>query len=317
MMATPAEPLPDFCLLEHPVFSTFGAVLFRRATTDGVPVMVVPMGAKEAMLPLRGLRREFAIADASSDGRMLGLIADSLEFVAGLQVGDRLPAEVLTGAASWEPSQQCRDLAKARLRLQLVALVDPDGNPGRQEQTAFASAARALGLEAAADVVRLVDGLAEELAYIETLRGKLLHRMQGLAERVAPLGRALRGDRNRTDMLAAVQRLMANAGKLVGSRFDEVDAQTGDILSALRDAAARQAFIRSKRDWLYRCQRAWEPVLRQWDNAGGMDDEGVWQLVGKTYQFLAPRYMPVSEWEVFNSGRRGRAVQPTAKVMKW
>jgi hypothetical protein len=335
-MTTPAEPLPDHCLLEHHVFTAFGSAVFRRAATDGVPAMVISMGAKEAMLPLRGLQREFAIADDSNDGRMLGLIAESLEFVAGLQLGDRLPAEVLTGEASWEPSQQCRDLAKARLRLQLVGWLNPDAGGSdattdaaamqrldtdpdlrRQVQTAFERAAQALGLREAEDVVRLVEDLAEELAYIETLRASLLQRVQGLAVRLARHGHGLRGNRNRTETMTQVQRLMVNALKQLGSRFAEVDAQTGEVLAALRNAEQQQTFIRTNRDWLYRCQRAWEPVLKDWEVASGMLDEGIWQLIGKTYHFLAPRYMPVTEWQAFNSLRRERAMQQTAKVMRW
>jgi hypothetical protein len=118
-------------------------------------------------------------------------------------------------------------------------------------------------------------------------------------------------------MLTPVQRLLTTAGNQLGDRFDEVDARTGDILPVLRDAGPQQAFIRASRDWLYRSQRAWEPLLNEWDGAGGMDDGSVWQLIGRTYQFLAPLYMPVTEWQAYNSGRRERAERPTAKVMQW
>ena len=66
--------------------------------------MVVLLGEREAALPLRALQREFDIADESEDGRMLALIAASLDFVTSLRLGDALPAEVLSGEASWEPT---------------------------------------------------------------------------------------------------------------------------------------------------------------------------------------------------------------------
>ena len=335
-MATQVESLPDHCVLEHQVFTTFAQALFRRAPSDGAPVMVIPMGAREAMLPLRGLQREFGIAEDSNDGRMLGLITASLDFVTGLHIGDPLPAEVLTGEASWEPSQQCRDLVNARLRLQLVgwlnsdipgagatenaeALLHRDNDPEfrRQVQAAFGRAATALGLPAPEAVVRLVGNLGEELAYIEALRGSLLQRVQALAERLVRQIHGLRGDRNRTEMLTQVQRLLKAATTQLAGKFDEVDAQTGDILSALRNTEQQQTFIRSHRDWLYRCQRAWDPVLREWAQAGAAAmGEGIWQLIATTYQFLAPRYMPVTEWQAYNSISRQRTA-PTAKVMKW
>ena len=65
--------------------------------------MVVKLGERDAAIPLRSLQREFGIPDDSDDGRMLGLIAQSLDFVTGVQIGDALPTEVLTGQASWEP----------------------------------------------------------------------------------------------------------------------------------------------------------------------------------------------------------------------
>ena len=52
---------------------------------------------------------------------MLGLIAQSLDFVACLRIGDALPAEVLSGAASWEPDELHLQIANARLQWQLVA----------------------------------------------------------------------------------------------------------------------------------------------------------------------------------------------------
>src|SRR6185312_7558118 len=89
----------DRCRLEHSVFSQISDPVFRRSETDGTAVMVVQLGDREAALPLRALQREFGIEDASNDGRMLGLIAASLDFVAALRIGDKLPAEVLTGQA--------------------------------------------------------------------------------------------------------------------------------------------------------------------------------------------------------------------------
>jgi len=335
-MATPVESMPEHCVFEHQVFKAFGQALFCRAPSDGMPVMVIPMGAREAMLPLRGLQREFGIAEDSNDGRMLGLVTASLDFVAGLRIGDPLPAEVLTGEASWEPSQQCRDLVIARLRMQLVgwlnsdmpgagatpnveALLHRDSDPDfrRQVLAAFGRAAKALGLPAPDDVVQLIGSLGEELAYIETLRGSLLQRVLALAERLVRQVQGLRGDRNRTEMLTQVQRLVKAATTQIAGKFDEVDAQTGEIMSALRNAEQQQTFIRSHRDWLYCCQRAWDPVLREWAQAGAAAmGEGIWQLIATTYQFLAPRYMPVTEWQAYNSVSRERTA-PTAKVMQW
>ena len=54
------------------------------------------------------------------DGRMLDLIAQSLDFIGGLRIGDPLPPEVLSGEASWEPDELHLQIANARLQWQLV-----------------------------------------------------------------------------------------------------------------------------------------------------------------------------------------------------
>src|SRR3954471_8532274 len=102
-------------------YSHHSPIHFRRAESDGAPVMVVKLGDREAAIPLRSLQREFAIADDSDDGRMLGLIAQSLDFIPLLRIGDALPTEVLSGVASWEPDQVHLEIAKGRLQWQLVA----------------------------------------------------------------------------------------------------------------------------------------------------------------------------------------------------
>ncbi|HEY2133001.1 MAG TPA: hypothetical protein VGH36_08510 [Acetobacteraceae bacterium] len=115
-----APDVPDRCFLEHTIFTALGPVMFRRSAQDGAPVMIIPFGDREASVPLRSLQREFVIGDETPDGRRLGLIAESLDFVAGRHPGDKLPAEVLNGKASWEPRPQHRALAGARVRLRLL-----------------------------------------------------------------------------------------------------------------------------------------------------------------------------------------------------
>lgn len=306
---------PQLCTLEHSVFSHLGDPLFRRAESDGAPVMVVQLGDREAALPLRSLQREFAIPDDSEDGRMLALIAESLDFVAGLRPGDPLPAEVLTGSASWDPSPAHFQIAHARLRLQLVAWLHPDGAHGKlppepqallaaaddparrhQVQEAFRKAAEALGQPTPESVVALVEDLGRELAYIEALRERLFGRVQLMAAKLQRLTQGFRGDAAQLETLTQVRRLTGVALKQIGQRFRELDAQTGEVLAALRNLESQRAFIRSNRDWLYRSQRAWTPVLLDWDHAGFGFDEHTRALLVRTYQFLAPRFMAVTEW---------------------
>ncbi len=334
---TQDEPSPpDRCLLQHQVFTMLGTVGFRRSRADGTPVMVVALGEREALLPLRALQREFAIADDSPDGRMLGLIAESLDYVCGLSLGDMLPAEVLTGRASWEPGMAHRKLAFDIVRLQLLAWLDPDAaDPARgdpvqrlesdpslrqQVQCAFERAAGELGLPDSKAVLGLVEELAGELAYIEALRDRLLRPVQAIVTLLDHRASAYRGDSQRQETVTRVHRLALTARNRFQERFDEVAAQTGEVMSALRNMESQQAFIRSNRDQLYRSQRSWQPILDAWhaqgEPASECGRELPWDLISRTYQFLAPRYMPVTEWAVANV-RPARAGARSVQAMSW
>ncbi len=322
---------PDRCVLNHRVFTMLGTVSFRRASADGTPVMVFTLGEREAIMSLRALQREFAIDDASPDGRMLGLIAESLDYVCGLRLGDRLPSEVLTGLASWEPSLEHRKRAYSIVRLQLLTWIDPDAaNPAygdpiarletepalrAQVQLAFERAAVELGLADANAVVPLVEELAGELAYIEALRDRLLRPLQAMIARLERLVHIHRGDSQRQETVGRVLRLAITARQQFQERFDEVAAQTGEVMSALRNMESQQAFIRSSRDHLYRVQRAWQPILDDWEDSNSADDI-LWDLISRTYQFLAQRYMPVTEWTAPAAGSR-RSAPKHGKAMAW
>lgn len=311
-----SDPTPqDHCQLKHRLFSRFGDPLFRRAETDGTPVMVVLLGEREAALPLRALQREFNIPDESDDGRMLALIAASLDFVTSLRLGDALPGEVLTGDASWEPTRQHLRLANARLQLQLVAwlragtgedhaaldsraLLAAADDPAlpQQVQEAFHRVAEELKLPASEAVVPMMETLAQELAYVEALRERLLQPVQGMAGKMVRMAQGWRGDATQLETLAHVRRLTGVALRRIGSRFEELDAQTGEVLAALRNLESQRTFIRSNRDWLYRTQRAWQPLLLEWDDVGPSFDGRARTVLDHSYRFLAPRFMPVTEW---------------------
>lgn len=306
--------IPDQCILAHRMFATLGELVFRRAEGDGAPVMVVRLGDRDVVLPLRSLQREFGIADNSDDGRMLGLIADALDFVAALRIGDPLPAEVRTGEASWEPDPVHLQLAATRLKLQLVAWLN-SGTGGDQPdldaksilqvaddpalrlkvQDAMTHAAEALGLPNAEAVLALIEDLAQELAYIEAMRDRLWRPMQQMGAKVERLHQA-HGEAGHMETLTQVRRLGGVAIRQMQERFDALDAHTGEVMAALRNAAGQREFIREQRDWMYRSLLGWQETLRDWSRGGMVLDDQTRLLLHRTYHFLAPRFMPVTEW---------------------
>jgi hypothetical protein len=306
---------PTHCALTHRMFAVFQQPLFRRTDADATPVMVVRMGDKEAVMPLRAIQREFGIADDSDDGRMLALIADALDFVPALRLGDPLPREVLTGDASWEPGPRHIQRAMTRLRLQLVAwlhgpsgeetivvdtdaLAHADEDPvlRQQIQEAFQHAAEALGLPSKEAVIAQLEALAGELAYIEALRDRLLDGVRALTQRIERLVRAPQPDAGQRSLLERLRYLSNEAFRQLNHRFEQQDAQTGEVMAMLRHLDSHRGFIRSNRDWLYRCHMAWETTLAAWDAEEKSPSAEIRPLLIRTYQFLAPRFMPVTEW---------------------
>jgi hypothetical protein len=119
--------------------------------------------------------------------------------------------------------------------------------------------------------------------------------------------------------LAQVHRLAILAYRQLRDRFDDVDAQTGEFSSMMRNVENQRSFIRSNRDFLYRAQRSWESLLGQWEQVGNGTAD-IAALLVKTYQFLAPRFMPTKQWHTPKQERaagRGRSPAALRPQMAW
>jgi len=315
------DPVPNICAIVHPGFAALPGPVFRRADGDGAPVVVTRLGQVDAAIPLPALRGHLGIADTSADARMLGLIAEALDYVVALRPGDTLPAEIRTGEASWEVEPAHLLRAITRLRLCLVAwlrgvparLDGPgvsDAEIDRQIHAASQRAARELGLPSGAAVADLIEAMARELAFIEALRERLHARLTAMSETMETATRGWRGDPYHIEMLVQVRRLLGTALARIGERFAQLDAQSAAIIPFLRGTQEQRSLIRFNRDWLYRSQRAFEPVLEEWDGAPAEIDPRFWRRVGAAYRFLSPRFMACREWP-----RPRRVVQKPAPAL--
>jgi hypothetical protein len=114
------KPIPSVIDFEHKFFSSIDEVSFRLTEDTGDPGMFFKLGDDSVVLSLPGIAREFTLKE-TDDGDMLQLVARSLKFVAEINIGDPVPAEILTGKASWEVSPRHRELAYSRLAMQLVS----------------------------------------------------------------------------------------------------------------------------------------------------------------------------------------------------
>ena len=303
------------------MFSAFGAVQFRRSSSDGIAMMALLLGDRDAYLPLNSVRREFGIAPGTPDDQMLDLIEASLDFVASLKPGDPLPDEVRTGEASWKPNATHARIAMTRMRLNLIDWLSPGSRWSTAErddatltrlavdtglwaevQAVATVAARRLKLHDGGAVVVLMDEMARELSYIEALRERLLRRVELLCRRIARLLRDRRGPAIAFENLSQIHRHSVASYRQIASRFNDVDVQTSEADTLLRNAASQRSFIRSNRDWLYRNQREWSPLLDRWDEQTESDQQGA--LLADTYRFLAPKSMPTHGWQPARHSQR-------------
>lgn len=307
------RPKPTRVQFRHKFFTSVKNGCFRRSADDGNPGFAITLGDNEVLLSLPGIRREFGITDGSADGEMLDLVEQALDFVPMLKVGDPLPKEILTGEASWEVTERHRTIATQRVSMQLVTwisgeehlITDPDqlvqlaDDPRTRERVnlAFLEAAQALGWgsERKEDVVRLVGQLAEELSYIEAIREQVA-RVSAMHHKISSYRRLYLTDMSILEEISSCERFLSIAEKDYGGRLEEIDAQTGEIMALLKNAAAGIRFIREGRDALHRRLLAWQDILVEWEGMPYKRSQALEDLLRKTNRFLAPRFMPRDEW---------------------
>ncbi|OAN54255.1 hypothetical protein [Magnetospirillum moscoviense] len=319
---------------EHKFFASFEELYFRLTDT-GEAAVVLKMAGNEAILAFDGIKREFGLTEDSADGRLLNKIAEGLQYVRGLKPGDVLPKEVTTREASWEPTDRHRRIARQRLTMQLVtwltgdehiftspeelAQVAEDPQVKKNINLAFAEAAEELGLgrDRREEVVTYIETLAKELAYIEAERD-VFTEIKKIDDKVQGLRRLYGSDRGMIETVDQVARLCQRALKVFQENFDQIDAQTGEILAMLKNIDNQTDYIRSARDELHRRMIPWEDYFPVWKSVYVVkSDENVLRI-RDLYQFLAPRFMQVNEWVlVTKRGFDQAKKKPLGGVLRW
>ena len=305
------EGFPEVVAFDHAFFKRVDDVYFRFDDPTKQPIAVVTLGDEQVSLPLQGIQREFNIAADSPDGQLLGLLAKGLKYVKALRIGDPVPKEVTSGEASWEPKDKHRQIAYHRLAMQVLGwlshdehvITNPDellqvaGDPTFRKRVndAFGEAAHALGLSSKEEVTELIQGLAAELSYIEAMRDEFetIKRMQRKTETLRTL---YANEHSQLEIANSLIRLVSLAVDDLTREFETVDAQTGEIMSALRNLDTVKRYLREHRNDLWVRLLAWDDILVKWLDHTMKADRETEDLISETYRFLAPRYMPVDEW---------------------
>ena len=147
--------------------------------------------------------------------------------------------------------------------------------------------------------ISALETLITDLAFIEALRERLLVKLRQTARKLDAVGQERRGSGANSDMLAMVRGLCRTALERIGAKLSAVDAISEDIITALGGGMGQKTLIRDCRDWLYRTQRVFAPILAEWDGAPAGIDEQFWGRLARTHRLLAPRFMALQEWKHF------------------
>jgi len=153
-----------------------------------------------------------------------------------------------------------------------------------------------------------MEQVASEFAYIEALREELLHPVMMVSVQVRRMETANgRLDGRRKDTVARVLALNGTAISELQERFDALDLQIDNIIGLLDSPDNHIAFFRTNRNTLHRIRVGWQELLDKWDKVDTSDPTMMWDAILETYQFLARRFLPFTEWPSFGALRAGGA----------
>lgn len=318
---------------EHQVFKAPGARFILKGH-EKIPTFRVEMGELEGVIDIDILKKEFHLGPNTHDGRLVETAVSALRYVPDVKPGDSIPTELLTGEASWAVSPRHKRTAEQRLQVQLLSwmsgkellLTDPKEIANFLEQienreklrTAFRDAAKALGHENGnpEPVIKQLELLARELCYIEALRDRF-SKIPEIEQKMVELGRSYAGDRGAKMELNRVQTLLKSGIAEYLALFSEVDAQTGEIIAALKSIDRQVAYIRQKRDDLHFLIMQWDPHIEdlpKWHTRPHPETD---KALHSLYRFLAPRFSSGrSLLASRNKEEAARQAPPTPKIGK-
>ncbi|MBL8631019.1 MAG: hypothetical protein JNM81_15405 [Rhodospirillaceae bacterium] len=288
------------------VFHVPGA---RFALTENArePRFFVDLGGISASLSVDVLQKEFSIGRDSSDMKLIQIAVSGLRFVDDIRTGDAVPAEILNGSVSWPIKSKHKLHAARRLQVQLLSwvsgkellLTNFDEIDSFLEQienktklkSAFATAAQELGFgpDGEEKVMDLLQSLTRELCYIEALRERFLS-VRNIAERLIVLRRLYSSDARVKDEIRCIGLLLGKAIQEYEKIFFDVDAQTSEIIGALKSIDRQIKYIRQRRDELHYIMRVWDPIIGQWSELKNERSRAMDKVLTATYRLLAPRF---------------------------
>ncbi len=270
-------------------------------------MFAVDMGAGQAYISLKDLRKTFFIAEGSHDDQLINRATDGLKYVPDIRPGDEIPNEVLNGTASWTVAKRHKQIARDRIQVQLLSWMS--GKPvsyGGQDDLqkilssdenkkalvdAFKKAAVAMGLKEneSEKVVDHIETLARELCYIEALRERTFE-VRKIRKNLEVLKKIYNDDIRTSADISRIKTLLGMGLGEVDDILNNVDAESADVLGALMSINEVVASVRQARDDLHYILMEWDPVIDKWKNLALVRSQDIDRALSATYKLLAQRF---------------------------
>ncbi|MEP3245226.1 MAG: hypothetical protein ABJN40_13780 [Sneathiella sp.] len=298
---------------EHKIFGVKGAH-FKLTHDTKEAALFVELGEMKGAIPIRSICQEFGIDKDSTDAELLNTISNSLKFVREIHPNDSIPTEILDGSASWCIEEIHKQIARGRITMQLISwlagseeiitnmgeleAIANDPETKNKVQNAFKEIAAKLGITKD-DVVEKVDDVIRELAYIEALRSHYSH-IKKIGTNIDRLRSVYKRDRGMMEDLSRIYALIEPVINSFDSTFDEMDAQTCEVLTILKNYGPTIEHIRRIRDDLHQRFMIWDDMIEGWKNLSAEEDPLVERQLKVTYRFLAQNFIQAQTWRLGN-----------------
>lgn len=297
-------------MFKHRIF-TIAECRFALNGNDKMPCFYIPMGEQVAAIELAKLQMEFNIPADSVDAALLKKVEKGLNYVKEIRPNDSIPREILDGSASWSVEEHHREIALARMQMELIFWITgfredmpqlqvmkqiQSESEGRgQIKDAHVKLAQQLSLRDANMSRARVEEIVRETTYIEALRERS-YKVGEIAQKIAAFSTAFKKETGFIAEILRMQDLMRRAGKVVGERFARVDNAFKELSKAI--GAHRQTIetIRGVRDEVHIELKKWDDYFVLWANLKIERNEETERMFRKFYHFLAENYMEQQSW---------------------
>ncbi len=284
-----------------------------------MPCYYIPMGEHTVAIELAKLQQEFNIPVESVDAALLLKVEKGLRYVREIKPNDSIPREILDGSASWSVEEHHKEMARARLHMELIFW-----NQGKREEfpplehmKRLLNTPKARGQikDAQIKISQLLkfdeikvcrdrlDDIIRETTYIEALRERS-SKLNDIAHKLAAFYSSYKKEAAFSTEISRMQELTRRAIKLIGERFTKVDMMLREILRIASDHQAAIDVIRLLRDETHMELKKWDDYFPKWDALKLERDESLEKFFRAFYRFLAENYMEQQNWSSPSSKKK-------------